>query len=125
MAALSSKHARGRQEELVLAQFSTHPLFLTTPGYPNRSRGDTVIPKGLVYPFIVDAPALAITAQLEEDRLGVMVIGCYEEIHIKRQNCRFGWSVDCEEIPFNTCRGVDDLEVPQLRLSEFSCCTWR
>ena len=43
-------------------------------------KGDTVILEGLIYPFLDDVPALVTTAQLSGDRIGVVVIGCNEEI---------------------------------------------
>jgi len=53
-------------------------------------KGDTVILRGLVKPFLDDVPALVTTPQISGDHLGVVVIGCKDEICIRRQNPPFG-----------------------------------
>ena len=52
-------------------------------------KGDTVIVLGLVPPFSDDVPAIVITPQDKDDCLVVTVIGCFENIRITKENCRF------------------------------------
>ena len=56
-------------------------------------------------------PAIVISPQDSENRLVIIAIGEFDKLRIKRENCRFGWSVVCENAPRNTCRAVDNREV--------------